>query len=115
MCQQVSDKVGEIHITGDVLNTIAGLAATEVKGVYALEGGIRHEMITFSGMKNLTKGVRVIESEDKLEVRVSLVLDGSVPIPEVYEETKKKVSGAIESMTGKTVDEVRVTVAGVLL
>ena len=114
MCQS-TEKIGEIHITDDVLDTIAGLAATEVKGVHALEGDLKHDMITFSGMKNLTKGVRVVESDEGLEVRVSLILDGTVPIPEVYEETKKKVTGAIESMTGKTVSEVKVTISGVLL
>jgi len=115
MTERSAGKIGEIHISDDVMNTIAGLAATEVKGVYALEGDLKHEMITFSGVKNLTKGVRVIEDQGKLEVRVSLILDGTVPIPEVYSETGKKVKNAIESMTGRTVDEVKVTIAGVNL
>ena len=115
MEQKNTQKVGEIHISDDVLNAIAGLAATEVKGVYALEGNLKHDTITYSGVKNLSKGVRVLEEGDKVEVRVSLILDGSVPIPEVYEETRKKVKSAIENMTGKRVEDVKDTIAGVNL
>jgi len=113
MSQNTTEKIGESHISDDVLNTIAGLAATEVKGVYALEGDLKHDMITYSGVKNLTKGVRVTEENGKVTVRVSLILDGTAPIPDVYDETQKKVKNAIESMTGKTVDEIKVTIQGV--
>ena len=113
MEESVKNKLGEIRIADDVVCAIAGLAATDVKGVSTLAGGITNDRITTSGVKNLGKAVRIAVEENRVEVRIAVVLDGTVSIPECSEEIQTKVKSAIESMTGMDVTDVQVIIAGV--
>ena len=79
------DKSGTVHVAGEVVAIIAGLAATEVEGVSSMAGNITNELVSKLGMKNLSKGVKV-------EVRVK---------------------AAIENMTGLQVLEVNIRIASV--
>ena len=51
--------IGEVQIADEVVAIIAGLAATEVKGVASMYGNITNELVAKLGMKNLSKGVKV--------------------------------------------------------
>ena len=113
MEESVKNKLGEIRIADEVICVIAGLAATEVKGVSTLAGGITNDRITTSGVKVLGKAVRINVSENTVDVRIAVILDGTVSIPECSSEIQEKVTSAIESMTGMEVTEVQVIVAGV--
>ena len=55
------DKIGEVQIADEVVAIIAGLAATEVKGVDSMAGNITNELVGKLGMKNLSKGVSEYE------------------------------------------------------
>ena len=48
--------LGEVKIADEVIAIIAGLAATEVKGVAGMCGNITNELVSKLGMKNLSKG-----------------------------------------------------------
>ncbi len=108
-------KTGEIRIAEEVVLAIAGLAATEVKGVASLSGGLTHDQIARSDDRSLSKGLRVTINGNQVAVRVYLILDGTVSIPDVSAEVQEKVKGAVEAMTGKEVTEVQVMIAGVNL
>ncbi len=113
MEESVKNKLGEIRIADDVILAIAGLAATEAKGVSTLAGGITNERITTSDVKNLGKAVRINVADNTVDVRIAVVLDGTVTIPECSSEIQERVKNAIESMTGMEVTEVQVIIAGV--
>ncbi len=113
MEESVRNKIGVIRIADEVILAIAGLAATDVKGVSTLAGGITNDRITTSGIKDLGKAVRINVVENSVEVRIAVVLDGTVSIPECSEEIQDKVKNQIESMTGMDVTEVQVIIAGV--
>ena len=51
--------IGEVQIADEVVAIIAGLAATEVKGVASMYGNITNELVAKLGMKNLSKGVKL--------------------------------------------------------
>jgi len=106
-------KLGEVRVADEVIIGIAGLAATEVKGVAALAGGLTHDKVTCSGVKKLQKCVRLSVEDKILTIKIALVLDGSVPIPAVSFEVETRVAEAIEQMTGMKVAKVEVTIAGV--
>ena len=53
---QDDDNKGSVQIADDVVAVIAGLAATEVKGVAAMAGNITNEIMSKVGRKNLSKG-----------------------------------------------------------
>ena len=104
------DKIGEVQIADEV---VAGLAATEVEGVDSMAGNITNELVGKLGMKNLSKGVKVDVTEEHVSVDLSLNIRYGYNIPAVSEQVQEKVSSAIENMTGLTVLDVNIKIAGV--
>ena len=109
------DKIGEVQIADEVVAIIAGLAATEVDGVDSMAGNITNELVGKLGMKNLSKGVKVEVTEEHVSVNMALNLKYGYSIPDVCEKVQEKVKNAIENMTGLTVLDVNIKIAGVRL
>lgn len=108
-------KIGEVQIADEVVAIIAGLAATEVEGVAAMAGNITNELVGKLGMKNLAKGVKVEVSEASVVVELSIMMKYGYSIPDTSQTVQEKVKAAIENMTGLTVSEVNIRIAGVNL
>ena len=109
------DTIGEVRIADEVVAIIAGLAATEVDGVDSMAGNITNELVGKLGMKNLSKGVKVDVTEEHVSVDLSLNIKYNYNIPDVSEKVQEKVKSAIENMTGLTVLDVNIRIAGVNL
>ena len=109
------DGIGEVQIADEVVAIIAGLAATEVGGVDSMAGNITNELVGKLGMKNLSKGVKVDVTEEHVSMDLSLNIKYGYNIPEVSEKVQEKVKSAIENMTGLTVLDVNIKIAGVNL
>lgn len=107
------DAIGEVRIADEVVAIIAGLAATEVDGVDSMAGNITNELVGRLGMKNLSKGVKVDVTEEHVSVDLSLNIKYGCNIPDVSEKVQDKVKSAIENMTGLTVLDVNIRIAGV--
>ena len=105
--------LGEVKIADEVVAIIAALAATEVEGVASMAGNITNELVGKLGMKNLSKGVKVDVTEEHVSVDLSLNIRYGYNIPAVSEQVQEKVSTAIENMTGLTVLDVNIKIAGV--
>lgn len=110
-----SNNIGEVQIADDVVAIIAGLAATDVKGVASLIGNVTNEIISKLGKKNLGKGIKVEVVNNVVTVDMSLVLQYGYSIPKTCEQVQEKVKSAIENMTGLTVEEVNVRIASVTM
>ena len=106
-------ELGEVRIASDVVAAIAALAATEIDGVYSMAGNITNELVGKLGMKNLSKGVKVEVTEEHVSVNMALNLKYGYSIPDVCEKVQEKVKSAIENMTGLTVLDVNIKIAGV--
>ena len=107
------EKIGEVQIADEVVAIIAGLAATEVEGVDSMAGNITNELVGKLGMKNLSRGVKVEVNEEHVSVDLSLNMKYGYSLPEVSEKVQERVRTAIETMTGLTVLEVNIKIAGV--
>ena len=107
------EKIGEVQIADEVVAIIAGLAATEGEGGDSMAGNITNELVGKLGMKNLSKGVKVDVTEEHVSADLSLNIRYGYNIPSVSEQVQEKVSTAIENMTGLTVLDVNVKIAGV--
>lgn len=106
-------ELGSVKIADEVVAVIAALAATEVKGVSSLFGGITGSMVARKGIKALSRGVRVTVVENTVKVELLLNLAYGYSIPEVGQEVQKKVKSSIENMTSLEVTEVNIRVADV--
>lgn len=106
---------GQVQIADEVVAIIAGLAATEVEGVASMAGNITNELVGKLGMKNLAKGVRVEVSPESVVVDMALNVKYGYSIPDISKTVQEKVKTAIENMTGLTVAEVNIRIAGVVL
>ena len=107
------EMMGEVRIADEVVAIIAGLAATEVDGVDSMVGNITNELVGKLGMKNLSKGVKVDVTEEHVSVDLSLNIKYGYNIPDVSERVQDRVKSAIENMTGLTVLDVNIRIAGV--
>ncbi|MBR2409813.1 MAG: Asp23/Gls24 family envelope stress response protein [Lachnospiraceae bacterium] len=105
--------IGEVMIADDVIATIAGLAATEVEGVFAMQGNVTNELVGRLGMKNLTKGVRIKLEESGVAVELSVQMRYGYSIPKTCKAIQEKVKSAIENMVGLSVGVVNVHIVGV--
>ena len=105
--------MGEVQIADDVVAVIAGLAATEVDGVASMAGNITNELVAKLGVKNLSRGVKVAVNENEVRVAIALNMSYGYSIPKTAAKVQDKVKAAIENMTGLTVAEVKITIAGV--
>ncbi|MEZ0535750.1 Asp23/Gls24 family envelope stress response protein [Caldicellulosiruptoraceae bacterium PP1] len=104
---------GTVKIADEVVATIAGIAASEVKGVAGMVGTITGNITEAFGKKSLTKGVKVQIGENEVAIDIYITVEYGVIIPEVCSEIQDKVKNSVESMTGLSVVEVNVHVQGI--
>ncbi len=107
--------IGEVQIANEVVSTIAGISAAEVEGVDSMAGGFTNELAGKFGVKNLSKGVKVEVQDDTAVVDLALNMKYGYNIPKTCEQVQEKVASAINSMTGLSVNQVNVRIAGVHL
>jgi len=105
--------IGSVQIADEIVSVIAGLAATEVEGVNKMYGNITNEIVSKLTMKKLSKGVKATIHDDTVDVYLKLVLDYGVNIAKVSAEVQERVKSAIETMTGLTVNEINIRIAGI--
>jgi uncharacterized alkaline shock family protein YloU len=107
------DKYGNVKIADDVVAIIAEIAAKEVKGVYAMSGGIADSITEILGKKNPSKGVKVEVGEKEAAIDLYIIVDYGVRIPDVSWQIQENVKKAVETMTGLIVVEVNIHIQGV--
>ena len=106
---------GEVRIADDVVAIIAGLAASEVKGVASMAGNVTRDLIEKLGVKSLSKGDKVQVEEGKVKVAMNINIDYGYNVPETCTKSQDKVKTAIETMTGLEVSEVNIKIASVVM
>ncbi len=104
---------GRVQIADDVVAVIAGMAATEVKGVAAMAGNITNEIMTKAGRKNLSKGVKVSINKNKVKISLAIMMEYGYNIPGTCSKVQDKVKTAVENMTGLTVTDIDIRIASV--
>ena len=108
------EEIGNIKISVEVVSTIAGIAASEIKGVAGMystfAGGIAER---FGAKKNQSKGVKVEMSETSVLIDLYLVVEYGVRIPELAWEIQDSVKNNVETMTGLEVSKVNIHIEGV--
>lgn len=100
------EELGCIHISEDVLASIAAGAVADVEGISGL--------MNLAAKKSNVRGVRLaVDSEEGAVIDLYVMIRYGYAIPDVAGKVQSAVSGAIESMTGFAVKAVNVHVGGV--
>jgi uncharacterized alkaline shock family protein YloU len=107
------EDMGSIQVDDEVLSIVAGLAASEVPGVYGMSGGIRGGINDMLGKQNFSKGIKVYTEGKTVRVEVHMIITYGYNIPDVAIKLQEKVKEAVESMAGYEVTAVDVHVEGV--
>ena len=107
---------GALHISEDVVASIAGMAALETEGVSCLGNGMGADLADILGKKNLGKGIRITAGEDNsVSVDCTILLKIGFGIVEVSRNVQNAIISNLESTTGLKVSAVNVTVSGIAL
>ncbi len=103
-----------IKIANDVVASIAGVAVSEVPGVYGMAGGFAGGISeVLSGKKSLSKGIKVDVTEKETKIDVNIIVEYGTRIPDVAFEIQKRVKKAVETMTGLKVVNVNIHIQGI--
>ena len=107
---------GSINISEEVIAAIAVGAVRDVEGVSGMVtamGGSVTDLV--HNKKNAQKGVKIDMTGAALVLDIYLTVEYGHPIPTVAENAQKAVIGAVEAMTGCSVEAVNIHVGGVTL
>ncbi|MDI2031501.1 Asp23/Gls24 family envelope stress response protein [Saccharopolyspora sp. TS4A08] len=107
---------GKTTIAASVVQKIAGIAAREVSGVYAMGGGVSRafgalrDRIPGGSGTSSTSGVQVEVGEKQAAVDLDIVVEYGASIVDLSRAVRRNVITAVERMTGLDVIEVNIVV-----
>ena len=99
---QEDENIGTVQIADEVVAIIASLA-----------GNITNELMSKVGVKGLTKGVKVEVFNHQVRAELAVLMEYGYNIPATSQKVQERVKNAIENMTGLTVTDVNIRIAGV--
>ena len=108
-----SEPYGDVYISEEVLEMIAGAAALEVEGVSSLAANLGSDIAELLGKKTLAKGVHIQMTDETVTAELSILVAYGHTIPEVGKAVQDAVKNAVESMTGLEIAAVNVNVGGI--
>lgn len=108
---------GAIHISEEVIATIAALAVQDVEGVYGLNTTLSSsELSKLAKRAQQGKGIRLVISEDdEISVDCYIVVLYGHSVVDVAKAVQDAVTNAVESTTGRRVKNVNVNISGITL
>ncbi|WP_156290832.1 Asp23/Gls24 family envelope stress response protein [Oceanobacillus salinisoli] len=104
--------LGKVEIAPEVIEVIAGIAATEVEELYAMRGNFASGVVERLGKKTHSKGVKVELTEDGVTVDLYVILNFGVSIPQVAQKIQTNIRHSLKYMTALEIAEVNVHVVG---
>ncbi|MGN1400360.1 MAG: Asp23/Gls24 family envelope stress response protein [Bacillus sp. (in: firmicutes)] len=113
MTAQMNDGMGKVEIAPEVIEVIAGIAASEVEGIAQMRGNFASGVVEKLGKKNHGKGVKVELSEEGVKVDIYCMVKFGVSIPKVAQEAQDNIRQALINMTALEAEEVNIHIVGV--
>ncbi|MEW9500379.1 Asp23/Gls24 family envelope stress response protein [Jeotgalibacillus marinus] len=107
------NQLGKIEIAPEVIEVIAGIAASEVEGIAQMRGNFASGVVERLGKKIHGKGVKVELGEEGIVVDVYCTIKFGVSIPSVAQKIQDNIRQTLQNMTALLAEEVNVHVVGV--
>nr|WP_139244329.1 Asp23/Gls24 family envelope stress response protein [Arthrobacter alpinus] len=107
---------GTTTVADGVVAKVAGIAAQDIPGVYALGGGAARALGSIReavGQKDLTQGVSVEVGQTQVAVDVTLVVEYPHPLQKVADDVRDAIYAAVEDVVGMEVTEVNVSITDI--
>ncbi|MFJ2550917.1 Asp23/Gls24 family envelope stress response protein [Microbacterium sp. NPDC087591] len=104
---------GKTTIEDGVVAKIAGIAARDVPGVYALGGGAARVVGAIRDALNttdLSQGITVEVGETQVAVDVTIVAEYPVALQKVADDVRAAIHGVMVELVGMDVVEINVTI-----
>ena len=109
-----TEQENTVKIADDVVQMIAGVAAGEVDGVYAMGNSIASGIAELLGAKkNVSRGVKADIRGNEVLIDVHVIVCYGARIPDVAWNIQERVKDAVETMTGLTVLKVNIHIDGI--
>ncbi|MTV81083.1 Asp23/Gls24 family envelope stress response protein [Secundilactobacillus folii] len=106
--------LGRIEVAPQVLEIVAGIAASNVEGVARMRGSLANSVNELFGKKERGKGVKLSLNGDALNVDVYVYLNYGVSVPKVALAIQEQVKQQLLFMTDLRISEVNVHIQGVI-
>src|SRR6185312_2755303 len=113
MTQENDHSHGKIEIAPEVIEVIAGIAATEVEGVAQMRGNFATGVVERLGKKNHGKGIRVELSDEGIKVDVYCLMNFGVSIPTIAQKVQDNIRQTLYNMTALEAEEINIHIVGV--
>ncbi|MBS4176385.1 Asp23/Gls24 family envelope stress response protein [Lederbergia citrea] len=113
MTQEHGHSHGKIEIAPEVIEVIAGIAASEVEGVAQMRGNFATGVVERLGKKNHGKGIRVELTDEGIKVDVYCLMNFGVSIPTVAQKVQDNIRQTLSNMTALEAEEVNIHIVGV--
>ena len=104
---------GGLVISDEVIASIALNAARDVDGVagFAARHPDVHSLLIIGDSP--LKSVKVWSGENDIKLQIYIVIEENKKIPAVASDVQRSVKSAVQSMTGRVVTKVNVSIAGI--
>lgn len=111
--ENVENNCGEIRIANDVISIIAGMALSEIPGIY-LDGRLPEAFLDKSNAKNVTRAIKIEVNEGLVAIGIIISMEYGKNVAELCVDVQDKVKAAVQTMTGLSVSKVDVTVTDLI-
>ena len=114
--EDYEEEEDSLTFSNGVIEKIVALSLADVDNIAGMYGGILDRVQDAIGMHNKHKGVTVSLTQDgSVIINVSVIMTYGAYAPQIFEDVKEAIVGAMDSMTGLPVAGVNLRIEDVLL
>ena len=108
---KIMTEYGTVTLDADVIASIAGAAATNCFGVKGMtHTSVKDGIVYLLRREAMTKGVKVTEKEDKIDLELHIAVDHGINIGAVCKSIISEVRYNVERLAGVPVENIDVCV-----
>ena len=108
---KIMTEYGTVTLDADVIASIAGAAATNCCGVKGMtHTSVKDGIVYLLKREAMTKGVKVTEKEDKIDLELHIAVDHGINIGAVCKSIISEVRYNVERLAGVPVENIDVCV-----
>ena len=111
----IETEADSVRISPEVIGIVAGIAASEVTGIAGMSAGLVGGIAEKLGRKDLAKGIKVHQEEDRVKLEINLIVEYGAKIPAITQVLRDAVRRSVEETTGLKVTAINIHVQGISL